>query len=167
MGAANLQQLLAENGCNSRFYPVIFQGLQHDGWDAWTCKNWQPVCSKQAESQANPQNMQWDKQENNSCLWEGKIHNQWVSQNQNSQSSLGKERIMWNFTFVSWLWTSDTDLKKKKKILTLPQLLSVFPGSWLQAPVWAGYPNGSHLCYQKLWEEKLFSLYITGTFFSL
>ena len=98
------------NGCNSRFYPVIFQGLQHDGWDAWTCKNWQPVCSKQAESQANPQNMQWDKQENNSCLWEGKIHNQWVSQNQNSQSSLGKERIMWNFTFVSWLWTSDTDL---------------------------------------------------------
>ena len=120
MGAANLQQLLAENGCNSRFYPVIFQGLQHDGWDAWTCKNWQPVCSKQAESQANPQNMQWDKQENNSCLWEGKIHNQWVSQNQNSQSSLGKERIMWNFTFVSWLWTSDTDLKKKKKFSPFP-----------------------------------------------
>ena len=51
------------------------------------------------------------------------------------------------------------------RILTFPQLLPVFPGSCLQAPVWAGYPNGSHLYYQKLWEEKLFSLYITRTFF--
>lgn len=97
---------------NPHFCLVVVLGPWNDGWVACTCKNWQSVCPRQAESQVSSQDPKWNRQESNRCPAERKINHQWYPRGKSWSPALerkGKCEVLppsvdWHYTRADW-WT--------------------------------------------------------------
>lgn len=99
--------------CNPRFCLALYEDPQPD-----TC---------QAKFSGHKM-----KQEGNSCPWDRKDQ---------QPMGLGKEGTTWNFTFLSWLGTTDRDPGELTLVRILPfcGLLPAFPGSHPRSPEWVRF----------------------------